>query len=102
MQIRRIFTFLFVLAVAASALAQPALKLKFADVKAKGASETDSYSVNDSGVITGDYIDKAGVQHGMILAGTKLTSFDGPAGSSSIAAYGINNSNVVVGWYLDS
>jgi hypothetical protein len=101
MQIRRILTFLFVLAVAASALAQPALKLKFADVKAKGASETDSYTVNDSGVIAGDYVDKSGVQHGMILAGTKVTSFDGPDGSSSIAAYGINNSNVVVGWYLD-
>jgi len=42
------------------------------------------------------------VQHGMILAGTKLTSFDGPTGSSTIAAYGINNSNAVVGWYVAS
>jgi hypothetical protein len=105
MKTRSFSIFFLALAVAlltVTAVAQPAPKFKFADVKAKGASETDSYSVNDSGVIAGDYIDKSGVQHGMILAGTKLTSFDGPSGSSSISAYGINNSSVVVGWYLDS
>jgi probable HAF family extracellular repeat protein len=83
-----------------SAAAQPALK--FSNVKAKGATETDTYAVNNAGVIAGDYIDKTGAQHGLILNGKTVTSFDGPSGSSSIAAYGINNSNAVVGWYLDT
>jgi hypothetical protein len=103
MKIRKFLTCFFLLAVtlmAVNALAQP--KLKFADVKAKGATETDTYAVNDAGIIAGDYVDKAGVQHGLILNKTTVTSFDGPSGSSSIAAYGINNSNAVVGWYLDS
>ena len=86
----------------ASAVAQiPQVTFKCSDVKAKGATETDAYSVNNAGVIAGDYIDKSGAQHGMLLAGKTLTTFDGPAGSSTIAAYGINNSNVAVGWYVD-
>jgi hypothetical protein len=105
MKIRKFSTFFFVLAVAlltVNAVAQPGPTFKFADVKAKGATETDSYAVNDKGTIAGDYIDSAGTQHGMILAGKTLTSFDGPSGSTAIAAYGINTSNVVVGYYLDS
>lgn len=84
-----------------SALAQPPLTMKFSDVKAKGAMETDSYAVNNAGIIAGDYIDGTGVQHGMILNKAKLTSFDGPSGSTTIAAYGINTAGAVVGWYVD-
>lgn len=105
MKMRTLLICFFALTIAAtaiSAVAQPAPVFKFKDVKAKGATETDSYAINDAGAIAGDYVDKSGVQHGMILAGTKLTSFDGPSGSSSIAAYGINNNNAVVGWYVDS
>jgi hypothetical protein len=101
---RDISTFVFVLAAAlltVNAVSQSSPTFRFGDVRVKSV-ETDAYAVNDSGVIAGDYIDKAGVQHGLILAGATLTSFDGPAGSSAIAAYGINNSNVAVGYYLDS
>ncbi len=105
MKIRTLLICFFALAVviaAASAQAPPAPTFKFSNVKAKGAIETDTYAVNNAGVIAGDYVDSSGVQHGMILNKAKVTSFDGPAGSTLIAAYGINNSNVVVGWYADS
>ena len=105
MKIRRLLTCFFVLTVAlmaVDAVAQSGPTFKFADVKAKGATETDTYAVNDAGVIAGDYIDSSGTQHGLILNKAAVTSFDGPAGSTTIAAYGINNSNVAVGWYVDA
>jgi len=105
MKIRRLLTCFVVLAVtlmAVSALAQPPVTFKFVDVKVKGATQTDSYAVNNAGVIAGDYIDSSGVQHGLILNKAIVTSFDGPGGSTLIAAYGINSSNAVVGWYLNS
>jgi len=82
----------------------PTLTIKCADVKVKvtGALETDAYAINNKSAIAGDYVDSASVQHGMILKGKTLTTFDGPSGSSSIAAYGINTAGLVVGWYLDS
>jgi len=101
MKISTLLICLFTSAVTMSinAAAQPTFK--FADVKVKGATEVDTYAVNNAGIIAGDYIDKTGVQHGMILNKKVLTSFDGPSGSTGIAAYGINNSNAVVGWYTD-
>jgi len=80
----------------------PTVTIKCTNVSVKGATETDTYAINDKNVIAGDYIDSAGVQHGMILKGKTVTKFDGPAGSTSIAAYGINTAGVVVGWYVDT
>src|ERR1700681_3600480 len=80
MKIRRLLTCFLLLAVtlmAASAMAQPPVTFKFADVKAKGAIQTDSYAVNNAGVIAGDYIDSSNVQHGLILNKAVVTSFDG-------------------------
>jgi len=91
----------FLLAVNLAAQA-PDLKITCTDVNVKGAQETDTYAINDKNVIAGDYIDSAGVQHGMILKGKTATEFDGPSGSTSIAAYGINTAGLVVGWYVDS
>jgi probable HAF family extracellular repeat protein len=90
--------------VATAAFADDQLTIKCSDVKVAvaGALETDSYAVNNKMAIAGDYVDSAGVQHGMILKGKTLTKFDGPSGSTSIAAYGINTAGVVVGWYLDT
>jgi probable HAF family extracellular repeat protein len=92
---------IYCILVAAIAAQAQNLTIKCSDVKVKGALETDSYAVNNAGVIGGDYVDSASVQHGLILNKKVVTSFDGPSGSSGIAAYGINNSNVVVGWYVD-
>jgi uncharacterized membrane protein len=105
MKIRRLLTCFFVLAItlmAVSAVAEPLVTFKFVDVKVTGATQTDSYAVNNTGVIAGDYIDSSGVQHGLILNKGVVTKFDGPGGSTQIAAYGINSSNAVVGWYLNS
>ena len=86
---------LLTLSVAAVA---PALKFTFKNVAVPGATETDTYSINNAGAIAGDYIDSAGVQHGMILVGKKLTTADNSNCSSGIAFYGINSSGVAVGW----
>ncbi len=80
--------------------ADPAFKGKFTykDVVAPGATETDSYAINDNGAITGDYIDSAGVQHGMILKGKTLTTVDNPNCTSLISFYGINSAQGLAGW----
>ncbi|MGH9643275.1 MAG: hypothetical protein ACRD3Q_12740 [Terriglobales bacterium] len=92
------------LLLAANLVAQtvPDLTIKCGDVKVKGAVETDAYAVNNKNAIAGDYVDSSNVQHGMILKGKVLTTFDGPTGSSTIAAYGLNTVGVAVGWYVDS
>lgn len=80
--------------------ADPAFKGKFTykDVVAPGATETDSYAINDNGAITGDYIDSAGVQHGMILKGKNLTTIDNSNCTSAISFYGINAAQGLAGW----
>jgi len=78
----------------------------FKDVTAPGAVETDTYGINASGVITGDYVDSAGAQHGMILRGKKLTTVDnkscvttpGSGATDGIQFYGINSTGVIAGW----
>ena len=77
---KTIFTALIVgLCVSVGTAAAPTLTFTFKDVHSfKAAQETDSYGINNAGVIVGDYIDSAGVQHGMILNGTKVTKADHP------------------------
>src|SRR5882757_5654495 len=103
---RSVFCFVLLCSLlAVTAVAQaPQLTITCFNVKAPvaGVLETDSYAIDDKGVIAGDYVDSSGVQHGMVLAGKTLTSFDGPPGSSLIAAYGINRLGAVTGWYNDS
>lgn len=68
------------------------------------AQETDTYGINNARAIVGDYIDSAGVQHGMILGGVNVfTSANRPdcqttPASTSIAFYAINSLNVAAGW----
>jgi len=84
---------------------------KFRNVNAPGAIETDTYAVNSSGVIAGDYVDHNNVQHGMILNGKNLASVDRAncqttPGAGAIAFFGINNASAaqvtVVGWCFDT
>ncbi len=90
--------------VAVGIAAAPKLTFTYSDVVAsKTALETDTYGVNAAGVIAGDYVDSASVQHGMILAGKKLTTVDykkcqAIAGTGGISFYGINSAGVVAGW----
>jgi hypothetical protein len=89
--------------VAVGMAAAPSLTFTFTDVMAnKTATETDSYGLNNAGVIAGDYVDAKGVQHAMILAGKKLTSVNNKnCAPLSLAFYGINAAGVAVGWCTD-
>jgi probable HAF family extracellular repeat protein len=107
MKLRRFLVVASLIVVCVSlsvAAAAPALKFTFTDVNAPGATQTDSYAVNNAGAIAGDYVDSSSVQHGMILAGKKLTKFDNKScqttgnATGSIAAFGVNKTNVVAGW----
>jgi len=92
--------------VAVGIAAAPPLTFTFSDVHAnKTATETDTFAVNKSGMIAGDYVDAKGVQHAMILAGKKLTTVDhkdcvtsGGFSAGAIAFYGINTAGDAAGW----
>jgi len=91
--------------VAVGIAAAPPLTFTFSDVHAnKTAAETDSFAVNNAGAIAGDYVDSSGIQHGMILAGKKLTTVNHPNCTTSggypaaIAFYGINSAGAATGW----
>ena len=69
--------------------------------KVPKATETDTYGINNGGTIAGDYVDAAGIQHGMTLKGTKFVTFDHPGCSTAVgsatAGYGLNDWLVLVG-----
>jgi hypothetical protein len=90
--------------VAVGIASAPPLTFTFSDVHAtKTAVETDTYAVNDAGAIAGDYIDSANVEHGMILAGKKLTTVDNKnCSAGTLVFYGINSAGTVVGWCVNS
>jgi hypothetical protein len=94
--------------VAVGIAAAPPLTFTYADVHAnKTALETDTYGVNNAGVIVGDYVDSGSVQHGMILAGKKLTTVNNKAcsaisGTGGIAFYGVNSAGAAAGWCTSS
>jgi len=95
--------FLLVLCVAVGIAA--ALSFLFRDVQATTtAQETDTYGINNSRAIAGDYVDGNGIQHAMILGGTTaIRSVDradcvNAPSSTSIAFYGINSTGVAAGW----
>jgi hypothetical protein len=107
---RSILGVLLVLTFVAVGIASaPPLTFTFSDVHAtKTAIETDSYGVNNAGVIAGDYVDSKSVQHAMILAGTKLTTVNNKSCQStggatgSISFFGINSAGVAVGWCIST
>lgn len=109
MQSRRTATGVFLLLVCVSVGISALTFVIFTDVVAtQTAQETDTYGLNDRGVIAGDYVDSASVQHGMILTSLatlvpKLSTVDRAdcvttPSSTSIAFYAINNLGVAAGW----
>ncbi len=92
--------------VAVGIAAAPPLTFTFSDVHAnKTATETDTFAVNSAAAIAGDYVDSSNIQHGMILAGKKLTTVDhkdcatsGGFSAGAIAFYGINSAGAAAGW----
>lgn len=100
-----IVVFSLVLFVSAAIAAAPLLSFVFRDVQATTtAQETDTYGINNARAIAGDYVDAAGLQHGLILGGINaFTSADRAdcqtaPGSTGIAFYSVNNSGVAAGW----
>jgi len=96
-----------VLSWSSLAPAETALKFKFKDVVVAGSTETDTYAINNKGVIAGDYVDAAGAQHAALIKGTKVTTVDkadcSPTpGTTGIQFFGINSNGDAVGWCTDT
>jgi probable HAF family extracellular repeat protein len=70
--------------------------------KLKGVTSTNPRQINNNGVVAGGYIDSTGIQHGFVLDGKKLTSFDYPGSVAVTTAEGINDDGQVAGLYTDS
>jgi probable HAF family extracellular repeat protein len=68
----------------------------------QGVTSTNPRQINNNGVVAGGYIDSTGVQHGFVLDGTNLTSFDAPGSVGVTTAEGINDKGQVSGLYTDS
>lgn len=91
--------------IAANAASQcPTFTYSDVSVNVSGALQTDSYAINDSGVIAGDYIDSAGVQHGMLMKGKQVVTIDDPdCAAGTLTFYGVNSTGVAAGQcYLNS
>ena len=105
MQSRRNVIGVFLLVLCVSVGIAAALSFLFRDVVATPtAQETDSYGINNSRAIAGDWVDANGIQHAMILGGfNAFTSADradcvNSPSSTSIAFYGINSAGAAAGW----
>jgi probable HAF family extracellular repeat protein len=57
--------------------------------------------INDSGEVSGGYVDSAGANHGFVYSGGTYKVFDFPAGVKGPFVGPINNSGRVVGYYQD-
>jgi probable HAF family extracellular repeat protein len=68
----------------------------------KHLTSTNPRQINNNGVVAGGYIGSDGIQHGFVLDGKKLTSFDVPGAVGVTTAEGINDAGQVVGLYTDS
>jgi len=68
----------------------------------EGVTSTNPRQINNHNIVAGGYIDSSGVQHGFVLKGKKLTSFDAPNAVGVTTAEGINDAGQVAGLYTDS
>jgi probable HAF family extracellular repeat protein len=68
----------------------------------QGVTSTNPRQINNNGVVAGGYIGSDGIQHGFVLDGTTLTSFDAPGSVGVTTAEGINDAGQVSGLYTDA
>jgi probable HAF family extracellular repeat protein len=68
----------------------------------KNLASTNPRQINNNGVVAGGYIGSDSVQHGFVLDGNKLTSFDHPDAVGVTTAEGINDKGQVSGLYQDT
>ena len=107
MQSRKIVigAFLLVLCVSVGIAQAPTLTFLFKDVHAVPTDqETDTYGINNAGIIAGDFVDSAGHQHGMLWSAVNIfqpidrADCVNTPSSTSIAFYGVNSAGVGAGW----
>jgi len=68
----------------------------------KHLTSTNPRQINNNGVVAGGYIGSDGIQHGFVLDGSTLISFDAPGAVGVTTAEGINDAGQVAGLYTDS
>src|SRR5262249_38021223 len=76
-------------------------KYAFTSLDFPGATDTNSFDINNAGTIVGYFTDTSGVIHGYIWSGGVFTQVDGP-GAIETRCFGINDAGTVVGYYSDS
>jgi hypothetical protein len=91
------------LAAAPAAVAAPAAPLVYHTFNVPGSIETEVIGINDSGVLTGDYVakDNEHVLAGFIDAHGHITSFTYPSPAYFTHSIGINNGGTAVGFSQD-
>jgi hypothetical protein len=68
-----------------------------------GPTPQQAYSINDFGVVVGDYIDASGIFHSYIKTGNRFKALDVPfAGATGTDSPAINNAGEIVGGWIDS
>lgn len=73
----------------------------FTTIAVPGAQGTEPNSINDSGIIVGQYFPQTGNLQGFIYSGGAYATISFP-GAASTGAKGINNAGQIVGFYTDS
>lgn len=68
----------------------------FTSIDVLGATHTYAFGLNDSGKITGTYVDGIGL-HGWMLVGGTVATINVPGATHTFVG-GINNSDMIVGW----
>jgi len=66
-----------------------------------GITSTNPRQINNKGQVAGGYIAAGGIQHGFVLKGKNLITFDAPGAVGVTTAEGINDSGQVSGLYTD-
>ena len=72
----------------------------FTTLDVPGADYTEPLSINNSGQVTGSYIDSSG-GHGFVYSNGTFTTFD-PPGATDTKARSINDSGQVAGFFDDA
>jgi probable HAF family extracellular repeat protein len=100
-QVLRVAMLLPTCILVASAASAPELTFKFTNFTVKRAPDTLVLGINNSGIMVGQYLDRAGMAHGFLLKSGSVTVLNDPNGTSS-ACYGINKAGDVVGSYTNA
>jgi hypothetical protein len=72
---------------------------RFTRIAYPGAVYTQAFGVNNRGQVVGEYVDQAGVSHGVRWRNGRFQTFDGPTGTAATIT-DINDRGDMVGAYL--